>query len=58
MADNGKEKNKIVREVAEKSYEYGFTTDIEERRARMATRLPPESLPLLADAQTALMGAR
>lgn len=28
MADNGKEKNKIVREVAEKSYEYGFTTDI------------------------------
>ncbi len=28
MADNGKEKNKIVREVAEKNYEYGFTTDI------------------------------
>lgn len=28
MADNGKEKNKIVREVAEKSYEYGFTTDV------------------------------
>ena len=28
MADNGKEQNNIVREVAEKSYEYGFTTDI------------------------------
>ncbi len=28
MAGHDKEKNKLVREVAEKTYEYGFTTDV------------------------------